>query len=300
MIKKTKRFRRNTLLGFLLSIVMTFTACSPVTDSPVVEEVQTETISLESIPEYSGEPYVVLNNNIPTFTEADYSVEDGYEYYSELDELGRCGVTFAKIGPETMPTEERGKIGQVKPSGWVQNKYPELIEDIYTVNRCHLQGWQLSGENSNELNLITGTRYMNLQMIPWENMIADYVKETGHHVLYRVVPVFEGDNLLASGVLMEAESVEDDAIRFNVYCYNVQPGIEFDYATGNNWEAGTKVENDETSDVVKYIVNKNTLKFHYPDCESAKDTKPQNRSEYTGTRDELINNGCEPCGRCKP
>ena len=188
------------------------------------------------VPAYSGASYVEINGNIPFFKEADETTES-FEYYSDLDFLGRCGVAFANISREIMPTEERGQIGMVKPSGWHTVKYPEVIEDLYLYNRCHLIGYQLTGENANEKNLITGTRYMNVEgMLPFENLVADYVKETGNHVLYRVTPRFTDQNLVADGVLMEAYSVEDTGagIQFCVFVYNVQPGIEIDYATGES------------------------------------------------------------------
>lgn len=194
--------------------------------------------TLEEVPEYEEEPYVVINDNEPYFEEDDYTTEP-FEYYSELDDLGRCQVTYANICEETMPTEERQQIGSVKPTGWQTIKY-DNVDGKYLYNRCHLIGFQLAGENANEKNLITGTRYLNVQgMLPFENMVHDYVKETDHHVLYRVTPIFEGDNLIASGVLIEAYSVEDEGegICFNVYCYNVQPDIEIDYATGESqWD----------------------------------------------------------------
>lgn len=188
------------------------------------------------VPTYSGTPYTEINGNIPLFTNEDKTVES-FEYYSDLDSLGRCGPAFTNISKEIMPTEERGPIGMVKPSGWHTVKYPDIIEDLYLYNRCHLIGYQLSGENANERNLITGTRYMNVQgMLPFENQVADYVKETGNHVLYRVTPRFTENNLVADGVLMEAYSVEDEGagISFCVFVYNVQPGIEIDYATGES------------------------------------------------------------------
>lgn len=187
--------------------------------------------------EYCGETFVEVNGNVPYFTEEDITTES-FEYYSELDDLGRCGVTCANIGKDLMPTEERGEIGMVKPTGWHTVKYPEVIEDLFLYNRCHLIGYQLSGENANEKNLITGTRYFNTQgMLPFENEVAGYVRKTGNHVLYRVTPIFEGDNLVAEGVLMEAYSVEDKGkgVEFCVFVYNVQPGIEIDYATGESW-----------------------------------------------------------------
>ena len=192
-------------------------------------------VSLDSIPEYSGDPYVVVNNNVPFFSEEDLEAEV-FESYGDLDSLGRCTVAYSMVGTETMPTQERGNIGQVKPTGWHAVKY-DNVDGKYLYNRCHLIGYQLTAENANVNNLITGTRYLNVQgMLPFENLTADYIKETGNHVLYRVTPVFEGDNLVASGVLMEGESVEDDgeAIQFCVYVYNVQPGIIIDYATGDS------------------------------------------------------------------
>ncbi|MCI9619510.1 MAG: hypothetical protein HFG85_06085 [Dorea sp.] len=217
------------------------TACAgflPVTDLQDVSDRQ-ETVSLAEIPEYAGEPYVIINGNEPDFTEEEWS-EDSFEMYSEQDSLGRCGTAYACVGRDLMPTEERGSIGQVKPTGWHTIKY-DSVDGKYLYNRCHLIGYQLSGENDNEQNLITGTRYMNVEgMLPFENMVADYVEETGNHVLYRVTPIFEGENLLASGVQMEAFSVEDEGegILFHVFVYNAQPGISIDYATGESALSG--------------------------------------------------------------
>ena len=192
-------------------------------------------ISIEDVPEYSGQPYVIINDNEPYF-DKDNLTTQSFEEYSSLDSLGRCGVAYANIGEETMPTEKRGNIGMIKPSGWQIKKY-DFIDGKYLYNRCHLIGYQLSGENANEKNLITGTRYMNTEgMLPFENQVADYVKDTGNHVLYRVTPVFEEDNLVADGVLMEAMSVEDRGldIEFNVFVYNVQPQVKIDYQTGKS------------------------------------------------------------------
>ena len=193
--------------------------------------------SIEEIPAFSGEPYVAVNGNVPFFVEEEYTTES-YEFYSELDELGRCGMTMACIGVDIMPTEERGNIGSVKPSGWHSVKY-DCVDGKYLYNRCHLIGFQLAGENANKKNLITGTRYLNIEgMLPFEDMVADYVKETENHVLFRVTPIFEGDNLVATGVLMEGWSVEDsgESICFCVFAYNAQPGIVIDYATGDSHE----------------------------------------------------------------
>ena len=194
-------------------------------------------VSIEDIPEYSGEPYVVLQDNWPGFDAKDLTFEP-VETYSELDYLGRCGVAYANICLEIMPTEPRGDIGQVKPSGWQTVKY-DCVDGNYLYNRCHLIGYQLAGENANPQNLITGTRYMNVEgMLPFENMVDGYVEETGNHVLYRGTPIFEGAELVARGVQMEAFSVEDDGegVCFNVFVYNVQPGVTIDYATGSSWE----------------------------------------------------------------
>lgn len=193
-------------------------------------------VSLEDIPAYSGDPYVELNHNRPEFELSDLSILE-FELYSMQDAFGRCGRAFANISLKTMPAEERGEIGMVRPAGWQTVRY-EFIDGGYLYNRCHLIGFQLAGENANERNLITGTRYLNVQgMLPFENQVAEYVKETGNHVLYRVTPIYEGVNLIASGVQMEALSVEDGGagICFNVYVYNVQPGVVIDYATGDSW-----------------------------------------------------------------
>ena len=193
--------------------------------------------SVEEIPEFSGVAYVPVNGNVPFFLPEEYTTES-FEYYSELDDLGRCGVTMACIGTDIMPTEEREAIGSVKPSGWQSVKY-DCVDGKYLYNRCHLIGFQLAGENANKKNLITGTRYLNIEgMLPFENLVADYVQETDNHVLYRVTPIFDGDDLVAQGVLMEGWSVEDegDGICFCVYAYNAQPGIIIDYATGDSRE----------------------------------------------------------------
>lgn len=192
---------------------------------------------LDTIPEYRGYAAVEVNGNEPYFTDAEKQRTDAFEEYSDLDYLGRCGVAYANICVELMPTEERGSIGSITPSGWKNVKYNDYIEGNYLYNRCHLIGFQLAGENANKKNLITGTRYMNCDgQLPFENMVADYVQETGNHVLYRVTPIYEGNNLVASGVLTEAWSVEDngEGICFNVFCFNVQPGIEIDYTDGSS------------------------------------------------------------------
>ena len=254
-----------------------------------------------NIPAYTGEPYVVVNDNVPFFKESEKTTQS-YEQYSELDSLGRCGIAMANIGQDLMPTDKRGDISQVKPTGWQSVQY-DNVNGKSLYNRCHLIGFQLAGENANEKNLITGTRYMNVEgMLPFENMVADYVKETDYHVLYRVTPIFEGDNLVASGVLMEAESVEDDGegILFNVYVYNVQPGIVIDYATGDSYLESSKTASDNSEAVKTYILNTNSKKFHDPSCSGAKTIKDSNRQTYEGSREDLIKQGYEPCGKCRP
>lgn len=287
------------------------------------------------VPAYSGEPYTAVNNNEPYFTSDDLTTE-AFENYSELDSLGRCGVAYANVCLETMPTEKRGSISEVKPTGWHSVKY-DNVDGKSLYNRCHLIGYQLTAENANQQNLITGTRYLNVDgMLPFENMVADYVKETDNHVLYRVTPIFTGDNLVADGVLMEGYSVEDegDGICFCVYAYNVQPGITIDYATGDSWlssengnsdsssggnsavsqsaadKSGTQQAAVQTESVketsapvstgTEYILNTNTKKFHYPSCSSVKQMKASNKKEYTGSRDDLIAQGYDPCKKCNP
>lgn len=260
------------------------------------------TYTLDDVPAYSGEPYVEINGNKPNFTDED-KARDTFEEYSPLDYLGRCGVAFMLASEETMPTEDRGDIGDVKPSGWHTVRYNGVVDGNYLYNRCHLLGFQLSGENANERNLITGTRYMNTEgMLPFENHIADYIDATGNHVLYRVTPIYTGENLVADGVQMEACSIEDkgNGINFNVFCYNVQPGVVIDYATGESTLEETPEEESTTGIEQHYILNTNSKKFHYPDCSSVDDMSAKNKQDYAGTREDLINQGYDPCGRCNP
>lgn len=323
------------ILSCILTLMLSLSGCGQGTETAepsgqqtqeAVENTQSESttqeenvpsISLSYTPDYAGDPYVVVNNNQPEFAESEMTTSS-FETYSDLDALGRCGIAYANIGQDLMPTEERGNISDVNPSGWQSVEY-DGIDGGYLYNRCHLIGFQLTAENANEKNLITGTRYLNVEgMLPFENMVADYIQETGNHVLYRVTPLFEGDNLVASGVQMEAKSVEDNGagILFNVFCYNVQPGITIDYATGNSQltgdasgtgaepqtgtsgtggSDGTQQENEST-----YILNTNTMKFHRPDCSSVSQMSESNKGEFTGTRDELIAQGYEPCKNCNP
>lgn len=290
-------------------------------------------LSYRDIPAFDGNPYVYVNDGEPVFTDEQRAAEPGYEHYDELDELGRCTAAFAVVGPETQPTEKRGSIGEVRPPpGWQMAKY-DFVEGKYLFNRCHLLGYQLTGENANERNLITGTRYLNVQgMLPFENAVADYVDATGNHVLMAVTPVFESSELVARGVHMMAESVEDggEGVAFNVFCYNVQPGVVIDYGTGESMleedatplpdvsgaesvpgaasegtDAGEASEkgatgSNESKGVAEYVLNTNSKKFHLPSCSSVDQMSPKNREDVEDTRENLIANGYDPCKRCNP
>lgn len=284
--------------------------------------------SLDNLPEFNGEPYVELDGNMPKFDEQNSQTTKPFENYSELDKLGRCQTAYANICKEIQPTQEREKIGQVKPTGWQTVKYKGLVDGNYLYNRCHLIGYQLAGENANEKNLITGTRYLNVTgMLPFENMVDEYVEKTKNHVLYRVTPVFEGNNLVASGVQMEGWSVEDNGkgICFNVYCFNVQPGIVIDYSTGKSHEdksgyVKAETKNNKSSEKNssnyndnannknndgnnsakqnKFVINKSTLKFHLQECNNTKSMKEENKETVNSTVDELKKQGYSPCKNC--
>ena len=239
---KTSLKRLFILIVFVIVIGISGYLPNTLSSSNTVSSTNVIKTSISDIPEYRGDSYVIINNNIPTFNEQDYNLE-AFERYSDLDNLGRCGVAYAKIGKEIMPSEdeERESISEITPSGWEQAEYKGKVEGDYLYNRCHLIGYQLAGENANEKNLITGTRYLNIEgMLPFENKVAEYIDENkNNHVLYRVTPIYDGNNLVASGVQMEAYSVEDNGkgVCFNIYAYNVQPGISIDYATGESKEA---------------------------------------------------------------
>lgn len=284
-----------------------------VTDPTETDPAETDPSSpdfvLTDLPTYVGSAYAVLNNNIPVFSPEELT-DEGYEFYSPLDALGRCGVVIASVGRDTMPAEDedRGSISSVKPSGWIQASYDSMGgQPLY--NRAHLIGWQLTAENANERNLVTGTRYLNVQgMLPFEDMVADYVKETGNHVAYRVTPIFEGNNLVCSGVQMEGFSVEDngEGICFNVYCFNVQPGITINYATGESSDGAEipvdpDAETNADGEVIRdYVLNTGRMRFHYPNCSSVGQMSDKNKQEYTGSREDLIEQGYQPCGSCNP
>lgn len=294
------------ILPVLLALTFLFSGCSQMEEwIPDSSSGQTSVISLENIPEFSDSAYVELNDNQPEFSDEEKQDTQSFETYSELDSLGRCGAAFACIGQDLMPTEDRESISQVKPTGWQTVKY-DFVDGKYLYNRCHLIGFQLTGENANEKNLITGTRYMNVEgMLPFENMVADYIKETDNHVLYRVTPVFENQELVARGVQMEAWSVEDkgDGICYNVYVYNNQPGVAIDYATGKSEEMGEESsQQGESSQATEgdYILNTSSRKFHLPDCPSVDKIKEKNKEEYHGSRENLIEQGYEPCQSWHP
>lgn len=302
-MKKT----RSCLIALLAVICLFFTGCSGV-DSLLEDKGGSSQVvssaSFDKVPPYSGDPYVVINDNQPVF-DGEETEGESFETYEELDSLGRCGTAYAKIGKELMPTEKRGNISPVKPSGWQSAKY-DSVEGKYLYNRCHLIGFQLSGENANERNLITGTRYLNVEgMLPFENQVAEYVRTTGNHVLYRVTPVYEGDDLVARGVQMEAKSVEDggEEICFHIFAYNCQPGITIDYATGESHltrsgeaEQGSAEERSQEA----YVLNTNTHTYHLPACSGVEDMKEKNREDYTGAKSELEDAGYKACGRCMP
>ena len=330
------RMKKN--LFILLSIIsLVVTGCkvgdsSPISNANKIEAKAGEdagsAVDINKVPKYSGAPYIVINGDKPSFSEKD---KERVEEYSKLDKYGRCGTAFANVSKDIMPTSARESIGEVRPSGWHTVKYEKIIKDRYLYNRCHLIAFQLAGENANERNLITGTRYLNVEgMLPFENKVADYVNATGNHVLYRVRPIFKGKDLVARGVQMEAKSVEDDGkgISFNVYCYNVQPGIRINYKDGSS-QAENKVQKNKNKKVKKpekstkkkktgkskktkkveedngvkvslhYIANTNTGKFHISTCRYVNMMKESNKYE-SDNRDELVSSGYIPCKVCRP
>ena len=281
----------------LVLLAVLLTGCAELALIP-----QAPAVTLDAIPAWSGEAYITIDNNVPGFT-ADELTTTAFEQYSPLDELGRCGTAYACVARELMPTEDRESISSVTPSGWINKKY-DFIDGKYLYNRCHLIGFQLTGENANKQNLITGTRYLNIEgMLPFENQVADHVKEEDHHVLYRITPIYQDDALVCSGVQMEGYCVEcgeskydEDKFMFHVYCYNVQPGVLIDYRTGESTES----EIGQNSEEQTWVLNTSSKKFHDPDCSNAANISDKNRDEITCTREELIYQGYEPCGICKP
>lgn len=302
---------RTAALAALLAFSIAYVPVPVLNDGAAVAttaEAKTKKFSFSQVPKYNGEASVEVNGNKPYFTAKEKKNTKSFESYHKLDKLGRCGVAYANVCKDTMPTEERGAIGSVKPTGWHTVKYNGIVDGNYLYNRCHLIAYCLTAENANKKNLITGTRYLNIEgMLPYETMVANYVDRTGNHVLYRVTPVFKGDNLLASGVLMEGYSVEDKGkgIKFCVYAYNVQPDIKIDYKTGDSKLISDKIKNtgNNSSDQETkqtYIVNLNTKKFHKPNCRSVSSMSERNKKTYKGKKSSLINNGYSPCKICNP
>ena len=298
--RKKKKNKAPGTVALVLAAALAFGGAATIPPS-------SSSFSLDDIPEYSGEPYVIIDDNKPSFTDDEITTE-AYEHYSELDILGRCGVVEACCGKELMPAdgEERESISSVTPSGWVQAKY-DFVDGTYLYNRCHLIGWQITAENANERNLISGTRYLNIEgMLPFENMVADYIKETGNHVMYRVTPIYYENDLLPRGVQMEGYSVEDngEGISFNIFCYNVQPGVTIDYATGRSCESGETLppvsnETDPPEEYKNvYILNTNSKKVHKAICPNATSITEENREEYTGELADFPYSGYSLCGIC--
>ena len=304
--------KRTLKLLLVLLVLLSTLLCSSCSLLDFLNPTPPSYDGVDSVPPFDGKTaFVILNDGVPYFDPSEYTAEC-FEEYAELDRLGRCGVTFACVGVEIMPTDKRESISSVKPSGWQSETY-EHINGKYLYNRCHLIGHQLTGENANERNLITGTRFLNIDgMLPFENLVADHVKELEHHVLYRVTPIFHDKNLVADGVVMEGYCIEcagEEAV-FCIYAYNCQPGVEIDYKTGKGRlsgtpapEGGDETTGDETTGdevTVTYIINISSKRFHKPTCAGAVSMKESNRQESTATRDELIAQNYIPCGTCKP
>ncbi len=291
-----------TALLLALALIFSFTSCTPKGPDPdVLDTGYLEFFDYSAIPEYSGSEYVTVNKNTPFFTEED-KVTYAYERYGLLDSLGRCTVAMAALNKSLMPTEDRESISSVYPSGWDQESY-DFISGKYLYNRSHLIGFQLSGENAREENLITGTRYLNEAMIPFENMVAAYLKETDNHVMYRATPIFVGNELVARGVLLEAYSVEDegDGISFNVFFYNVQPGVTINYLTGASYESGEEPNFPDGSgdtENASYIVNKSNGKIHRSDCSNAAKMSESNKLYTSESLEELLGDGYVKAGCC--
>lgn len=342
MIQKKKSFRQRRIFSALLLLFLVFgiilAICRDKKEFVKALFPNTNTFDIDAFildpPLFCGNAITEVNGNIPLFTKEELALKPRVSY-SSLDALGRCGPAMGLLGPETIPQEKRGMIGDVRPSGWHTVRYDDRIEDRYLYNRCHLIGYQLAGDNADPQNLITGTRFLNMSgMLPYENMVFSYITNTGNHVLYRVRPIFVGENLLASGVLIEAYSIEDQGkeLSFCVYAHNVQPGILIDYETGESsaeeqWinSEVPKIDNNneteflmleeaealgeiqqrsvvdpETNAEITYILNTNTKRFHDPECPSVQETKEKNKQNFYGSREEVIAEGYIPCGRCKP
>lgn len=293
-MNKNLRILLSVLIVVMLGL-MAYQWIQPFSGPPAI--VETVTMDGEDLPEYNGQPYAIIDNNNPQFTE-EQKESDTFEYYGDLDALGRCTWAFANLSGELMPTEQRESISHVHPTGWHHVEYPDLIQDDVLYNRCHLIAFKLAAENDNEKNLITGTRYLNNEgMTPFEDQVFEYMKSHPHdHVLYRVTPIFEGENLVASGVRMEGYSVEDDgkSICFDVYIFNVQPGITINYKDGTSYRSQPSENQEEQT----YIVNKRSRIFHTEDCENAEKISWRNREEVHTTQDTLMQQGYTPAQDC--
>ena len=310
--KKKRNLFKKPLIALL--IVLALLLSGYFAKDYLAPDVSGPSISMQDIPEFAGEPYVVINDGVPYFTEDEITTAS-YERYSKLDELGRCGVAIACIGVDLMPTEDREPHLHVEPSGWNQAQY-DCVPGKYLYNRCHLIGFRLTAENDNEKNLITGTRYLNIDgMYDFEEMVDHYITETENHVMYRVTPIYKNDiDLVPWGVLMEGYSVEDngDGVQFNVFCYNVQPGVVIDYYDGSSWLDGENPppKDDDNTDEsgsgsvgngeITYILNTSSKKFHKPTCSNGINTSEKNKQETTKTREEVVADGYQPCGNCDP
>lgn len=333
-IMKNKLSKSLIALFLLLSCaLLPFTSCTAV--GIITTSVASSTLTVADIPDFQDEPVIQINGGVPDFYLSQLKPTAFLEF-SALDELGRTGTGFACLGQETLPTEARGTIGAIQPSGWHTIRYDDLIEDRYLYNRCHVIGYMLCADNATPENLFTGTRYLNMTgMLQYESQVAQYILYTGNHVLYRVSPIYVEEELVARGVQMEAYSIEDngDGICFNVFVYNVQPGIQIDYTTGDS--SRSEVTPDETFELIiiddestsedtaiqklmpeteeysigiqeteeqtiTYVFNTNTMKFHLPDCPSSTEMKPKNRQDFYGTREEALEKGYTPCSRCNP
>lgn len=296
------------ITAFILIISLLCVGATTYAEASTSDAVPVSTLS--AIPLYDGTDYVVLQNNQPDYYVWQISATP-YVLFSRLDALGRTGAAMACLGPETLPTQARGSMGNTYPSGWQTTQYDDLGEDRYLYNRSHVIAFMLCGDNATPENLFTGTRYLNTgSMVIFESQVADYISRTKNHVIYRCTPIYAGEDLVATGVQMEAYSVEDrGALCFNVFAFNIQPGIKIDYATGESVKEG-EAASEKTADrsapqateapKVTYILNTNTKKFHYPNCSSVKDIKENHRKNFYGTREEVVAAGYAPCGRCHP
>lgn len=289
---------KRQLVSIIACFILVFSGCF--NNEAHIENNSNDTTTsfcYEELPAYDDEPFITVNGNKPFHS---WNGDESTIVLKELDSLGRCQDVEAIVGKDTLPNEERGSIGDIRPSGWHMIRYDDLIESRYLYNRCHLIAFEISGINKDPRNLITGTRYLNIEgMFPFENQVASYIKSTWNHVYYHATPVFIDDELVCRGVLLEGKSIEDDQLEFCVFCYNVYPGILIDYSDGNS-EAQSISRSLLPSVKQNYVVNTNTRRFHYPDCKSVDDMKMKNRMDVFENREALISQGYTPCGSCNP